>query len=66
MSEEDDEVPYSITDEVPHSILFFDNGMAATCNRQGQQISKYNGRRDEVIKALKDDGIDWRQLPEIN
>lgn len=46
----------------PHSIIFFHNGMAAVCDRDGEQIPKYNGQHADSIDALRRDGFEWRQL----
>lgn len=49
----------------PYSISFFANGMVCVGDQNGNQIPRYNGRREEAIKALKADGYDWRELPDI-
>lgn len=47
------------------SIMFFPNGQTAVCDDKGQQAAKYQGKHHESIKALADDGIDWRTIHEI-
>lgn len=48
---------------VPASVVFFPNGTAGVCDQRGQQIPKYQtGNHDGTIAALREDGIDWRNL----
>lgn len=48
----------------PQSIFFFDNGMVAVCDANGQQMPKYQGRTDKALAALVRDGFDWKRIPE--
>jgi hypothetical protein len=52
-------------DEVPVSVFFFPNGMAAVCNAAGKQIAKLQGDHAYTVKALQDAGYDWRTLHEV-
>jgi hypothetical protein len=48
------------------SIIFFANGTAAVFDAAGRQVPKYQtGWHGTTIAALRADGIDWRELPEI-
>ena len=51
--------------EIPWSVSFFSNGMAAVGDINGQQIPKYQGRHADVVGALAADGYDWRKLPDV-
>lgn len=51
-------------DEAPDSIIFFPNGQTAVCNRNGNQIAKFQARHAESIKLLKEAGIDWKTIRE--
>lgn len=54
-----------VKDETPTFVAFFPNGMAAVCNKDGQQIFKFNGRHAHTVAALKEAGFDWMTLPEV-
>lgn len=52
-------------DRVPDSIVFFPNGMAATCDKNGNQIGRFNGRHETVKRELKEAGHDYTKFSEV-
>lgn len=47
----------------PRSVIFFANGLAAVCDRDGNQLPRYQvGHHFDTIKALQRDGINYRKL----
>jgi len=53
-------------ERTPRSIVFFPNGNAAVCDQYGDQMPYYQkGNHAQVIKRLKKDGINWRDIPEV-
>lgn len=49
--------------QVPHFVVFFQNGLAAVCNAAGEQLPQYQkGNHQEVIASLRADGYDWTGL----
>lgn len=51
----------------PVSIFFFTNGTCAVCDEADQQMPKYQvGWHRTTIEALKRDGFNWLDLPEIH
>jgi len=62
MTTESTELPVSSRKEIPISVFFFANGMAAVCNDTGEQIPKYQGRHAATVAALEKDGYNWMKL----
>lgn len=47
------------------TVIFFNNGMAAVTDDEGNQVPKYQGNHQETINKLKEDGIDIWENPKI-
>ncbi len=54
-----------MSDQIPVTVIFFPNEMTAVCDSDGEQIGKYQGRHKFSVGALKTDGYEWSELPEV-